>query len=203
METRFQDPASWDLLWKNVNIATMVGENYGTVINGAIAIAQGKIAWLGPENKLPAYQKDSIEEFDGAGAWVTPGLIDCHTHLVFGGSRAREFAMRLQGVAYEEIARQGGGIISTVRATREADAESLFQSASKRLKALMAEGVTTVEIKSGYGLNRETEIKMLEVAGRLGEELPVEVRRTFLGAHAYHQNSRMPLMITSPSFARI
>jgi len=134
---------------------------------------------------LPGFERTpQYEEHDGAGAWVTPGLVECHTHLVFGGSRADEFRRRLAGATYEEIARAGGGIVSTVAATRTASEEDLFATAALRLRRLMAEGVTAVEIKSGYGLDTPTEAKMLRVARRLGRELPVTVYTTFLGAHA-------------------
>jgi imidazolonepropionase len=153
--------------------------------NGALAVCGEKIAWVGKRNALPAdleSKADKIYEADGG--WVTPGLVDCHTHLVYAGSRAREFELRLQGATYEEIARQGGGIRSTVTATREADEESLLNQSVPRLVALMQEGVTTVEIKSGYGLDLETEMRMLRVARRLGERYPVTVVPTFLGVHA-------------------
>jgi imidazolonepropionase len=158
---------------------------YGMVKDGAIAIGGGKIAWLGKRTELPAdLESQTGEVYDGQNCWVTPGLVDCHTHLVYGGSRAREFELRLQGATYEEIARQGGGIRSTVTATREADEESLLNQSVPRLVALMHEGVTTVEIKSGYGLDLETELRMLRVARKLGESYPVTVVPTYLGAHA-------------------
>ena len=180
-------PARIDTLWVGANLATMAegGKPYGAIVDGALAVSGGKISWLGPRSELP-------EEFEGAarvrhdagGAWITPGLVDCHTHLIWGGSRAREFELRLKGATYEEIARRGGGIVSTVKATREADEDSLFEQAAVRLSSLLAEGVTTVEIKSGYGLDLETEMRMLRVARRLGEHFPVRVQTTFLGAHA-------------------
>jgi imidazolonepropionase len=149
----------------------------------AIVVEQGKIAWIGEGLRLPgAYL--SRPRFDGGGALVTPGLIDCHTHLVYGGQRANEFAMRLAGASYEEIAKAGGGIVSSVRATREADEDTLFALAAPRLEALLAEGVCAIEIKSGYGLSLEHERKQLRVARRLGEAYGVTVRTTFLGAHA-------------------
>jgi len=158
---------------------------YGIVENGALAVGGGKIAWVGNIKKLPSDIKSKATQvYDGQGGWLTPGLVDCHTHLVYGGSRAREFELRLQGATYEEIARQGGGIRSTVTATREADEASLLKQSVPRLAALMQEGVTTVEIKSGYGLDLETEIRMLRVARALGEKYPVTVVPTFLGAHA-------------------
>ncbi|WDE04704.1 imidazolonepropionase [Thalassomonas viridans] len=176
----------WQSLWINVNLATMTqgGDGYGIIEQGALAVCEGKIAWLGPQAELPDYDPAGLEVIDGQGQWLTPGLIDCHTHLVYGGNRANEFEMRLQGASYEEIANAGGGIVSTVAATRAASEEQLFASALPRLTALHQQGVTTVEIKSGYGLDTENEIKMLKVAGLLAEALPVTVKRTFLGAHA-------------------
>lgn len=158
--------------------------SYGAINNGALAIADGKIAWIGEQSNLPAFDKSAVDVIDGQGKWITPGLIDCHTHIVYGSHRANEFEMRLQGASYEEIANSGGGIVSTVKATRTASAEELYDSAHKRLSALHNEGVTSLEIKSGYGLDLETEIKMLKVAKRLEENTPVTVRKTFLGAHA-------------------
>jgi imidazolonepropionase len=175
---------TWDSLWTNVNLATMTpgGAPYGAIENGALAIKDRRIAWLGAAAELP--HRDAGEVIDGAGGWLTPGLIDAHTHLVFAGDRSGEFEQRLTGTSYEEIARSGGGIARTVAATRQASAQELEASAGRRLACLIAEGVTTVEIKSGYGLDRATEIKMLEVARHLGETRPVDVRTTFLGAHA-------------------
>jgi imidazolonepropionase len=175
---------TWDSLCTNVNLATMTEGRapYGAIENGALAIQDGRIAWLGPASELP--HRDAGEVIDGGGGWLTPGLIDCHTHLVFAGDRSGEFEQRLTGVSYEEIARSGGGIARTVAATRQASHAELEAAAARRLACLLAEGVTTVEIKSGYGLDRATEIKMLEVARQLGETHPVDVRTTFLGAHA-------------------
>ena len=171
-----------DALWRNLRAADGGGREASRT---ALGIAGGKIAWTGPEVELPAFERPpQYAEHDGAGAWVTPGLVECHTHLVFGGSRADEFRRRLAGATYEEIARAGGGIVSTVAATRTASEEDLFAAAAPRLRRLMAEGVTAVEIKSGYGLDTPTEAKMLRVARRLGRELPVTVYTTFLGAHA-------------------
>jgi imidazolonepropionase len=180
---------TWDSLCTNVNLATMAegGAPYGAIEHGALAIKEGRIAWLGAAADLP--HQDAGEVIDGAGGWLTPGLIDAHTHLVFAGDRSGEFEQRLTGVSYEEIARSGGGIARTVAATRQASHEELETSAGRRLACLLAEGVTTVEIKSGYGLDRATEIKMLEVARRLGQEHPVDVRTTFLGAHALPKES--------------
>ena len=169
-------------LWQNLKLCPH-GDPDHSVDNAAIAVEDGKIAWLGAASELPVQFAQWPRE-DLGGAWVTPGLVDCHTHLVYGGQRADEFAQRLAGVSYEEIARQGGGIVSTVRATRAADEASLFEQSAARLEALLAEGVTAVEIKSGYGLDLASERKMLRVARRLGERYPVTVRTTFLGAHA-------------------
>lgn len=177
----------WDLLITDANIATMdnsIDQAYGTIENAALAIKDGYIAWLGKQTDLPTFDVFATPTISAKGQWLTPGLIDCHTHLVFAGSRAEEFEQRLQGVSYEQIAAQGGGIASTVRATREADHETLFVLAKDRLNALYSEGVSTVEIKSGYGLDCENEIKILEVARLLGENHPVDVKTTFLGAHA-------------------
>ncbi len=149
----------------------------------AIVVSNGTIDWIGPRTALPA-GADRLPQHEGAGAFVTPGLVDCHTHLVYGGQRANEFAMRLAGASYEEVAKAGGGIVSSVNATREASEEALFDSASARLANLLAEGVCAVEIKSGYGLSLEHERKQLRVAKRLGEAHGVTVCKTFLGAHA-------------------
>jgi len=159
----------------------VVDRPYGAIEDAEIGISDGKIIWLGGrvESRL-----QSSKHFDGQRGWLTPGLIDCHTHLVYGGNRATEWESRLEGVSYEEIARQGGGILSTVTATREASFQALLDSAQKRLTILMAEGVTCVEIKSGYGLETLTEQKMLEVARELGEDNAIKVCKTFLGAHA-------------------
>lgn len=174
-----------DKLWTNARLATMsaaVDAPYGAIEDGVIAARGGRIVYAGPRSSAPAFQ--AAETIDCSGRWITPGLIDCHTHLVYGGDRAHEFELRLQGATYEEIARAGGGILSTVKATREASEDTLFASADKRLAALMAEGVTTIEIKSGYGLEQQAELKQLRVARRIGRERPVTVRTTFLGAHA-------------------
>ncbi len=158
--------------------------SYGAIKNGALAISEGKIAWLGEKTDLPKYNEKSVQTIDGKGKWLTPGLVDCHTHLVYGGNRANEFEMRLQGKSYQEIANAGGGIISTVSATRKASESQLLASALPRLTTLHQQGVTSIEIKSGYGLDTMNEIKMLKVAGQLAEKLPVTIKRTFLGAHA-------------------
>jgi len=185
-QTPHHSSDQWQTLWLNVNLATMTngGENYGEILDAALAITDGKIVWLGKEANLPVFNKDEIEVIDGQSKWLTPGLIDCHTHLVYGGNRANEFEMRLQGKSYQEIAQAGGGIVSTVKATREASEAELFASALPRLTALHQQGVTTVEIKSGYGLDLNNEVKMLKVAGQLAKELPITIKRTFLGAHA-------------------
>ena len=163
---------AWDLLLTGAALATFEGaQPYGLIEDGAIAVAGGRIAWIGPRAQLPAdalQRAAHVEELDGA--LVTPGLIDCHTHLVFGGDRAHDFDLRLNGASYEEIARAGGGIASTVKATREADEDSLFAQALPRARALLADGVTTIEIKSGYGLELESERCMLRVARRLRSE---------------------------------
>lgn len=175
----------WDALWRNVHLATMTdgSASYGDILNGALAIKNGQIAWLGAEKDLPA-DAHAAETHDGQGAWLTPGLIDCHSHIVYAGNRSNEFEARLNGVAYEAIARAGGGILSTVNATRAADFDDLLAQSLPRVKRLLAEGVTTLEIKSGYGLDLDTEAKMLRVARHIGEILPVTVHTTFLGAHA-------------------
>jgi imidazolonepropionase len=176
----------WDRLFVNVRLATMAGgAPYGAIDKGALAVADGLIAFAGPQAELPGPPESLAGEVENLeGRWITPGLIDCHTHLVYGGDRAREFELRLEGASYEEIARAGGGIVSTVAKTRAASRGDLLAAAAPRLRALMAEGVTTVEIKSGYGLDLENELKQLWVARQLGAELPVGVRTTFLGAHA-------------------
>lgn len=161
--------ADWDLLLTDARIATMQrgAAEYGVIEDGAIAISGASIAWVGAAADLPA--KTAADTRSINGHWVTPALIDCHTHLVFGGDRSAEFEQRLQGVSYEEIARTGGGILSTVNATRAASETELFDAALPRLHGLARDGVATVEIKSGYGLDLETELKMLRVARRLGE----------------------------------
>ncbi|MCS5541975.1 MAG: imidazolonepropionase [SAR324 cluster bacterium] len=175
---------SFSTLFRNAQIATMTpGKSYGLIENGAVVISADRIKWIGAEKELP-------DEFAGLqgknleGRLVTPALIDCHTHLVYGGSRATEFELRLNGASYEEIARNGGGILSTVTATRNASEDELLAQSLPRLDAFLAEGVATIEIKSGYGLDIETEIKMLRVARQLGKERSVRVKTSFLGAHA-------------------
>jgi len=175
--------ADWDLLLTDTSIATMrhSASDYGIITDAALAIADGSIAWVGRQAELPAIQ--AAESRSLRGRWITPALIDCHTHLVFGGDRSAEYEARLRGSSYQQIAAAGGGILSTVRATREADPEELYQSALKRVLTLAAEGVATIEIKSGYGLDVDNEIKMLEVARRLGDATGLTIRTTLLAAH--------------------
>lgn len=169
-------------LWKNCHIATMAHGRYSIIENAAIVTSGELIQWIGPHAQFEASEPDCT--VDLGGAWVTPGLIDCHTHTVFGGNRSAEFEQRLQGVSYAEIAAAGGGIASTVRATRAASEDELYVSAERRLRHLLKEGVTTVEMKSGYGLDLNTERKLLRVIRRLGNTQPVTVRSTCLAAHA-------------------
>jgi len=173
-------------LWRNARLATLCGtEPWGWVEDGAVLTDGAMIAWAGPQSDLPRDLLQVVDrDHDLGRALVTPGLVDCHTHLVYGGQRAREFELRLQGASYEEIARAGGGIRSTVAATRAASDASLFAAARRRALVLMAEGVTTVEIKSGYGLSLHDEGRCLGVARRLAAELPLTVRTSYLGAHA-------------------
>ncbi len=173
-----------DRLISDCRLATMVagGEPYGAIEDGAILIREGRIIWVGARADVPDHKAAQIDRLDGR--WVTPGLIDCHTHLVFGGDRSGEFEQRLGGATYEEIARAGGGIVSSVAATRAASEDELYASAQNRLEGLKATGVTTVEIKSGYGLDRESELKMLRVARRIGRDAGVRVRTSYLGLHA-------------------
>ena len=175
--------SNWDLLLTDARIATMrQGEpDYGTIDDGAIAIRDGVIDWIGAAAELPAGKAARTRSLSGR--WVTPALIDCHTHLVFGGQRAEEYERRLAGVSYEEIAAEGGGILSTVTATRAASEDQLYADALPRLQALAREGVATVEIKSGYGLDLDAELKMLRVARRLGESSGLTIRTTLLAAH--------------------
>lgn len=192
----------FDTLIIHANIATMnaefgfglTGESavpYGQVLDGAIAISDGKIAWLGAT--ADSAQISAKQTIDLQGKWLTPALIDCHTHIVYAGNRSNEFEMRLNGVRYEDIAKQGGGILATVKATREASFDELYAQSEKRFQALIGEGVGTVEIKSGYGLDLATERKMLQVARKLGKDYGVTVKTTYLAAHAtppeyQHQN---------------
>ncbi|GER06531.1 imidazolonepropionase [Iodidimonas muriae] len=178
----------WDRLYTNGHVASMDPNNsaaFGAIHDAALGIKDGRIIWIGKGADLPdrpaalAHMVTDIK-----GAWITPGLIDCHTHLVFGGNRVREFDLRLNGASYEDIAKAGGGIAATVKATRAATEDDLFDSALTRLDQMRAQGLTSIEIKSGYGLDRDTELKMLRVAGKLANARPITVRRTFLGAHA-------------------
>jgi len=178
---------AWDQVWIGANIATMVAgaEPYGNIRNAALAVKGERIAWIGPaaaaQSKAAA---QGLAAQDAQGLWMTPGLIDCHTHLVYGGNRVEEFEQRLCGVTYEDIARAGGGILSTVQATRAASHDELHRSAAVRAHRLMSEGVTTIEVKSGYGLELDAERRLLEVARDLGKELPVSIKKTFLGLHS-------------------
>jgi imidazolonepropionase len=172
----------FDSLWSGFHIATMENGQYHSIKDAAIGVTDKRISWIGKQSDLPTYQ--ASHEHDLGGGWVTPGLIDCHTHLVFGGNRANEFEQRLNGVSYKEISESGGGIAASVNATRQETHQELFISAKRRLIALLKDGVTTVEIKSGYGLSLEHEVKMLEVARSLEDELPVEIKTTCLAAHA-------------------
>jgi imidazolonepropionase len=174
---------SLDGLLTGARLATLDGDGYGLVEDGALAWREGRIVFAGPRSELPhGFQAgDTIEAH---GALVTPGLVDCHTHLVFAGSRADEFEQRLEGASYEQIARAGGGIASTVRATRAASEEALLAASLPRARALLEDGATTLEIKSGYGLDTDSELKMLRVARRIGAQLGIGVRTSFLGAHA-------------------
>jgi imidazolonepropionase len=180
-----------DAIWRNARLATMAGDGLGVVEAGLIASLDGRIVYAGSEADAP--QLDADRSVDCEGRWITPGLIDCHTHLVFAGDRAGEFERRLAGESYEAIARAGGGILSTVRATRAASIDELVEIALPRLDALIAEGLTTIEIKSGYGLTTDAELRQLEAARELGRRRPVTVATTFLGAHAlppeYEANS--------------
>lgn len=172
-----------DTLWHNAHLATLADDaGLGVVRDGVLACRDGRIVYAGPAAGAPPF--DATQRIDCGGRWITPGLIDCHTHLVYAGNRAHEFEQRLRGATYAEIAQAGGGIVSTVRATRAADEDALIAASLPRLDAMLAEGVTTIEIKSGYGLTLEDESRQLRVARRLGELRPVEVVPTFLGAHA-------------------
>jgi imidazolonepropionase len=171
-----------DTVWHNARLATLKGRGLGLVEDGVVAARNGRIVYAGPRSGAPRFKTKNTVDCERR--WITPGLVDCHTHLVYGGDRAREFEMRLNGATYEEIAREGGGILSTVKATRKAGTTSLFASARKRLDALIAEGVCTVEIKSGYGLSLEHEQKMLRAARLLAISRKIRVATTFLGAHA-------------------
>ncbi len=166
------------MLLRNAKVATMLPDGPYGLIHGAVLIEEGLIKWVGPERDAPEGGEDM------EGRLITPALMDCHTHVVFGGNRAAEFEMRLEGASYEEVARAGGGIVSTVKATRAASEADLLAEALRRVDALMAEGVSVIEVKSGYGLDRETELKMLRVARAIEGKRPVRVRTSYLGAHA-------------------
>jgi len=175
----------FDTLFINANLATMnpqIVAPYGTITDAALGVKDGRIAWLGRRADIPNYEAGKI--YDCENAWLTPGLVDCHTHLVFGGNRASEFELRLQGASYAKIAKSGGGIVSTVNATRKTSKDDLYRQAELRVCAMGKKGVTTIEIKSGYGLDIETEIKMLEVAQMLAAKNNMRIQKTFLGAHA-------------------
>lgn len=181
-----QHKTKCDAIWRNARVATLAGNlgGLGTIENAAIAVVGDKIVFVGSEAELEAQGYTSGKLVDCENRWILPSLIDCHTHLVFGGDRAKEFEMRLEGASYEEIAKAGGGIVSSVQDTRSASEEELTTQALKRLDTLLAEGVSTVEIKSGYGLNIESELKMLRVARKLGTLRPVRIKTTYLAAHA-------------------
>ncbi len=185
----------WDRLWLGANLATMTGAAYngpppdaddelGELRDAALAIKDGRIAWLGSRQQLEAMEWSARTVTEARGLWITPGLVECHTHLVYGGDRSNEFAARLRGATYEEISRAGGGIVATMKATRAASEDQLLEQSLPRARALAAEGVTTLEIKSGYGLDLDNELKMLRVAQRIGEITGLTVVKTFLGAHA-------------------
>jgi imidazolonepropionase len=175
----------WDRIWIQVQLATMAeAGGIGHIADGALALKDGRIAWLGTQAELAKLQWSADVVTEGRGLWITPGLVECHTHLVYAGDRSDEFAARLRGDSYEDIARRGGGIVSTMRATRAASEDELLKHSLPRAQALVDEGVTTLEIKSGYGLDLASELKMLRVAHRIGESLGITVVKTFLGAHA-------------------
>jgi imidazolonepropionase len=178
-------PIAWDRVWVGADLATMdEAGGIGHVPDAALAIRDGRIAWVGTREQLQAISWSAPVVTDARGLWITPGLIECHTHLVYAGDRSNEFAARLRGATYEDIARAGGGIVSTMRATRAASEAELLAQSLPRARALVSEGVTTLEVKSGYGLDLASELKMLRVARRLGAELGIDVTKTFLGAHA-------------------
>lgn len=184
----------WDRVWVGAHLATMTdgaayndprsGNEPGELRDAALAIKDGRIAWLGSRQQLEGMQWSARTVTEAQGLWITPGLVECHTHLVYGGDRSNEFAARLRGATYEEISRAGGGIVATMKATRAASEDELLEQSLPRARALAAEGVTTLEIKSGYGLDLTNELKMLRVAQRIGEITGLTVVKTFLGAHA-------------------
>jgi imidazolonepropionase len=178
-------PQPIDILFTRCNLAAMAGDRLSVIENGALAVSGEKIAWVGKEKGLPQdYASRCKTIVDCHNHWLLPGFVDCHTHLVWAGSRSHEFEKRVRGVGYEEIAKQGGGILSTVRATRAASREDLLALASKRVNTMIRRGITTLEIKSGYGLDLETELKLLDVMGDLQKAFPLHIEPTFLGAHA-------------------
>lgn len=172
-----------DSLWLGADVVTMRDGRYNLIEDGAVAVDNGELVWVGPRSALPDFTPRRQQQFDGG--IITPGLVDCHTHLVFGGDRSQEFEQRLNGVSYAEIAAQGGGILSTVRATRAASQQQLVASARWRLDRLLAEGVTTVEIKSGYGLDEESELTLLRAIRELAQSVPADVQATCLAAHGF------------------
>lgn len=179
----------WDRVWIGATLATMerthgAEDGVGEIADAVLAVKNGRIAWIGRREQLGCMQWSATTVTDGRGSWIMPGLIECHTHLVYGGDRSNEFAARLRGATYEDIARAGGGIVSTMRATRAASEDELFLQSLPRAVALASEGVTTLEIKSGYGLDLDNELKMLRVAQRIGEHTGLTIIKTFLGAHA-------------------
>jgi imidazolonepropionase len=178
-----EDAMRFDTIWLDARLATLAPRGLGIIERGTVAAKDGRIAFAGPMAELPTGW-DALDRVGLDGRWVTPGLVDCHTHLVYAGNRAHEFELRLAGASYEEIARAGGGIVSTVKATRAASEDGLVAATLPRLDCLLADGVTTVEIKSGYGLDRETEVRMLRASRRLAQERKIAVITSFLGAHA-------------------
>jgi imidazolonepropionase len=178
-----EDAMRFDTIWLDARLATLAPRGLGIIERGTVAAKDGRIAFAGPMAELPTGW-DALDRVGLDGRWMTPGLVDCHTHLVYAGNRAHEFELRLAGASYEDIARAGGGIVSTVKATRAASEDGLVAATLPRLDCLLADGVTTVEIKSGYGLDRETEVRMLRAARRLAQERKIAVITSFLGAHA-------------------
>jgi imidazolonepropionase len=183
-EKRNPFPENVDRLFTNCRVATMANGRYNSIENAALAVAVGNIAWIGSMDDLPVPLPGNVERTDCQNQWILPGFVDCHTHLIWAGSRAEEFEMRLAGASYADIANAGGGIFSTVKATRAAGEDTLFNLASQRLIHFLNQGITTVEIKSGYGLDLDTELKMLAVISRLQQAAPQHIKATFLGAHA-------------------
>ncbi len=183
-----QIPDKIDTLFINCHVATMTGNALSIIEKTALGVTGKTISWIGKEKNLPDALKIRCQKvIDCQNGWILPGFVDCHTHLIWGGSRSNEFEMRLAGATYEEISKKGGGIFSTVQATRKASKDELFISAAKRVAALLSQGVTSLEVKSGYGLNLETELKLLEVIGQLDKTFPLHIQATFLGAHTLPQ----------------